>query len=166
MRDTEPFSTSRVQVKVLTLPGVARGAHHLALVTRGQVCAIWRQHRRIRCRHVNALLFLAHGVQRHRVIFQLVDGEAREHSVVGISSQSSLIPIGTGFVLVKQRVTWQAVKYPVRKVNAVVLASEASSGPVAQPTTQVPPTVEFVRSGASSFSFWARMLAEQASRSS
>ena len=32
---------------------------------------------------VNALLFLAHGVRRHRVTFQLADGEAGELSVVG-----------------------------------------------------------------------------------
>ena len=62
---------------------VVRVAHHLALVTRGQVRAIWRQHRRIRCGHVNALLFLAHGVRRHLVTFQLARGEAGGLSVVG-----------------------------------------------------------------------------------
>ena len=46
---------------------VARGAHHLALVHRGQVRAILR--RQITCRQVTALLFLAHGVRRHRVSF-------------------------------------------------------------------------------------------------
>ena len=34
-----------------------------------------------------------------------------------IFSQSSLTPIGTGFVLVEQRVTWQAGKDPVRQAT-------------------------------------------------
>ena len=50
MMDPEPFGAAR---------GTC-GAHHLALVTRGQVRAIWRQHRRIKCGHVNARHFVAH----------------------------------------------------------------------------------------------------------
>ena len=56
-RDTEPF-TSRCWRR-----RVDRDAHHLALVTRSQVHAIWYQHRRTRCGHVNAFLFLALGGQ-------------------------------------------------------------------------------------------------------
>ena len=53
-----------------------------------------------------------------------------------IFSQSSLTPIGTGFVLVEQRVTYQAGKDPVRQatlsfslthVSALRLSPEASS---------------------------------------
>ena len=38
---------------------------------------------RIPCSHDKALLFVAHGERRHRVTFELADGEARELSVVG-----------------------------------------------------------------------------------
>ena len=77
--------------------------------------------------------------------------------------------MGAWFVLVQQRVTWQAGKYPARKVmpsfllahgGTLKLSPEASSAPEVQPTTQVPPTVEFGRSGASIFLFWARVLVE------
>ena len=74
---------------------VSRGAHHMALVTRSQVRAIWRQPGRIRCGSVNALLLLAHGVRRHRVTFQLSDGEAGELSVVGrLKADCASYPIG------------------------------------------------------------------------
>ena len=53
MRGTEPFTTSKLQVKVL-----ARSGHHVALVTRGQVRAIWRRHRRIWCWPVQSVLSL------------------------------------------------------------------------------------------------------------
>ena len=43
---------------------VSPGAHHMALVTRSQVRAIWRQPGRIRCGSVNVLLLLAHGERR------------------------------------------------------------------------------------------------------
>ena len=56
------------------------------------------------------------------------------------------------------------------KSNAVVLANtrkrtkiiswKQARWPIAQPTTQVPPTAQFARSGASSFLFWARVLVE------
>ena len=48
--------------------------------------------------------------------------ESSEEAPCVIFSQSSLTPIGTGFVLVEQRVTWQAGKDPVRQGNALVLA--------------------------------------------
>ena len=91
--------------------------------------------------------------------------QATRHEVPSGISPSLLTPIGAGFVLVKQRVTRQAGKVPTQKSNAVVLADTRrrfkncrSSGPVAQPTTQVPLIVEFVRSGASSFLFGSRVL--------
>ena len=86
-----------------------------------------------------------------------------------IFSRSSLTPIGTGFVLVEQRVTWQAGRDPVRQatlsfslthVSALRLSPEASLQPAAQPTMQVPPTVEFVQSSASNFSVWVMGLSE------
>ena len=142
--------------------------------------AICRQLRRIRCGNFNALLLLAHGVRRHRVTFQLSDGEAGEIGVVGrlnpanevpsgISSQSLLTSIGAALVLVKHRISRQAGKYSARKVmpsfsltpeGVPRVSSEASSGPVVQPTTQVPPIVEFLHSGSSSLLFCAKVLAK------
>ena len=175
MRDTEPFNTSRVQVKMLALPVQPAVLNPLQLVTRGQMRAIWRQHRRIRCgkrqrtsfprtRDKAAQSYLPTvrwrsrrdqcGWQTRSQLPKLLDTRS------GISSQSLHTPIGAGFVLVKQRVTTQAGKHPARKVmpsfslthgGAPKLSLEASSGSVAQPATQAPLIVVFVRPVASSF---------------
>ena len=107
-----------------------------------------------------------------------VDSEPTDQSTClevlsGISPQSSLAPIGVGFVLVKQRVTWPAGKSPVRKImlsfslthgSAPKLSPAAILGPGAQPTRQVPPTVEFGRSGEPILLFWTRVQVEHGNK--
>ena len=68
----------------------------------------------------------------------------------GISSQFSLTPIGARFCAGQAARHLASGRVPRRSRKRSKI--EAGSGPVTQPTTQVPPTVEFVRSGASSFS--------------
>ena len=82
MRDTEPFTTSRVQVKVLALPVHPAVLTSLHWSPEVKCVQSGRQHRQIKRGHVNAVLFLTHGVRRHRITFQLADGEAGELSMV------------------------------------------------------------------------------------
>ena len=98
---------------------VSRGAHHIVKVTRSQVRTVWRHHG-------------SQGVRRHRVTFQLADGEAGELSVVGRLKADCTSCLTRGAVcdiftilahsnwhrvcvLVEKRVTWQASKDPVRQ---------------------------------------------------
>ena len=185
MRDTEPFTTLRVQVHALALP--VQPAAHITLhwspkIKSVQSCANMDESDVATSTH----FFSSHTGQggteslsnlpmaRPESSVWLTDSkptaQATRHEVpYGISAESSLTPIGTVFVLVKQRVTWQAGKYPVRKAtpsfsptheSALKLSPEACSGPVVRLTTQVSPTVEFMWSGASSFLFWTRVLVE------
>ena len=68
---------------------VSRGAHHLALVTRSQVLAIWRQPRRVRCGNLNVLLLLVHGVRPAQSYFPTVRWRSRRDQCGG-QTQSQL----------------------------------------------------------------------------
>ena len=123
------------------------------------------EYRPLQTRSLNNLRDFRSTAKQERSVWSLKPtAPATRHEVPsGISSQSLLTPIGAWPVLVKQRVTTKGGRYPLpRKVTpsfsltlggVLRLSPAARSGPVVQPTTQVPLIVEFVHSGAPSLPF-------------
>ena len=127
---------------------VARGAHPLSLVARGQVRESCADESHVaKSQH----FFSWHTGQRGTEFLSNCPMPKPERSRwLGsrICSQSWLTPMGAWFVLVQEQITRQARKYPARKVmpsfllthgGALKFSLEASSGPAVQPATQVPP---------------------------